>query len=79
MSSQFAAGKHAYGFCDRCDFRVKLSKMRKLVINEQTTNIKVCPTCWEPDQPQLRIGRVDTTDPQSLREPRPDTSLANSR
>jgi hypothetical protein len=77
--SQYASGKNAFGFCDRCDFRVKLSKMRKLVINEKQTNIKVCPACWEPDQPQYRIGRIDQNDPQALRDPRPDTSLTNSR
>ena len=80
MSVQkFAAGKKAFGFCDRCDFRCQLSKMRKLIVNEQQTNIKVCPTCWEPDHPQYRIGRINYDDPQALRDPRPDTSLANSR
>ncbi len=79
MSGNFASGKIAHGFCDRCNFRVKLSEMRKLTINEKRTNIKVCPTCWEPDQPQYRIGRIDTKDPQALREPRPDPSLQNSR
>lgn len=75
----FASGKRAFGFCDRCSFRVQLSAMRKLIINEKQTNIKVCPTCWEPDHPQYRIGRVDPSDPQALRDPRPDTSLADSR
>jgi hypothetical protein len=53
--------------------------MKKLTINEKLTNIKTCPTCWEPDQPQYRIGKVDTKDPQALRDPRPDTSLEQSR
>lgn len=77
--SAFAAGKNAFGFCDRCGFRVKLSLMKKLTINEKRTNIKTCPDCWEPDQPQYRIGRVKFDDPQALRDPRPDTSLADSR
>ncbi len=76
---RFASGRNAFGFCDRCGFRVDLKHMKKLVINEQMTNIKVCPTCWEPDQPQYRVGRVDPSDPQALRDPRPDTSLAESR
>jgi hypothetical protein len=79
VSGAFASGKKAFGFCDRCGFRVQLSAMKKLTINEKLTNLKVCPTCWEPDHPQLRIGRIDTSDPQALRDPRPDTSLANAR
>lgn len=79
MSQGFASGKNSHGFCDRCGFRVKLSLMKKITVNEKLTNIKVCPTCWEPDHPQYRIGRVDMSDPQALRDPRPDTALANSR
>jgi len=77
--STFASGKNAFGFCDRCGFRVKLSLMKKVTINEKRTNIKTCPECWEPDHPQYRIGKVKFDDPQALRDPRPDTSLADSR
>lgn len=79
MTQGFASGKNSHGFCDRCGFRVKLSLMKKVTINEKLTNIKVCPTCWEPDHPQYRIGRVDMSDPQALRDPRPDTALEDSR
>ena len=42
MTTQFASGRYSHGFCDRCGFRVnKLGSMRKLVINDQITNIKV--------------------------------------
>lgn len=79
MSGDFASGKNAFGFCDRCGFRCKLSLMKKNTVNEKLTNIKTCPACWDPDQPQYRIGRVDTRDPQGLRDPRPDISQAASR
>lgn len=79
MSGTFASGKIAHGFCDRCNFRCKLSLMKKLTINQKITNLKVCPSCWEPDQPQYQIGKVDIKDPQSLRDPRPDPSLEASR
>lgn len=79
MSTGFASGKRAHGFCDRCGFRAQLSALRALTINERLTNIRVCPACWEPDHPQYKIGRVDPSDPQALRDPRPDTSLADSR
>lgn len=78
-NKSFASGKYAFGFCDRCGFRSKLSIMKNLTINEKLTNLKVCPSCYEPDHPQYRIGKVDMTDPQALRDPRPDTALAASR
>ena len=79
MSQGFASGKKAHGFCDRCGFRVKLSLMKKLTINEKLTNIKTCPSCWEADHPQYRIGRIDMNDPQGLRDPRPDNTYSGSR
>jgi hypothetical protein len=36
--------------------------------------IKVCKTCWDPDQPQLQLGMYPVNDPQAVREPRPDVS-----
>jgi len=33
----------------------------------------------DPDHPQNFLGRLKITDPQSLRNPRPDTSLEESR
>lgn len=79
MSGDFASNKRAHAYCDRCGFRSPLKDLKKLVINDRVTAIKVCPTCWEPDHPQLRVGRIDTRDPQALREPRPDPDLASSR
>lgn len=79
MSGDFASGKRAHGFCDRCGFRANLREMRKLVINDHVTNLKVCESCWEPDHPQYHINRVDTRDPQALREARPDISMNSSR
>ena len=37
-------------------------------------SIKVCPECWDPDQPQLQLGMYPVNDPQAVREPRPDIS-----
>ena len=34
----------------------------------------VCPTCWDPDQPQLQLGMYPVDDPQGVRDPRPDTT-----
>jgi hypothetical protein len=78
MPTQFASGKKAIAECDRCGFRYQLKKLRKLTIKTKTTNILVCPTCWEPDQPQLQLGMYPVNDPQALRNPRPDNSYFQS-
>jgi hypothetical protein len=74
MSTKFASGKKAIAECDRCGFRYKLKELREIVIKTKNTNILVCPTCWEPDQPQLQLGMYPVNDPQALRNPRRDNS-----
>jgi len=74
MPSKFASGKYAIAECDRCGQRYKLSELKKEVIKTKLFNIKVCPTCWDPDQPQLSLGLYPINDPQAVRDPRPDTS-----
>jgi hypothetical protein len=78
MGNRFASGKKAIAECDRCGFRYKLKELKKLTIKTKQVSIKVCPTCWEPDQPQLQLGMYPVDDPQALREPRPDTSYYQS-
>jgi hypothetical protein len=74
MPSKFASGKWSIAECDRCGQRYKLKELKKLTIKTKTTNIKVCPECWEEDQPQLQLGMYPVNDAQAVREPRPDTS-----
>ena len=74
MPNRFASGKWAIAECDRCGFRYKLKELKRLVIKTKNVNILVCPTCFEPDQPQLQLGMYPVDDPQALRNPRPDTS-----
>lgn len=74
MPTRFASGKWAISQCDRCGFRYKLKQLRRLVIKTKNVNILVCPSCWEPDQPQLQLGMYPVNDPQALRNPRPDTT-----
>jgi hypothetical protein len=78
MANQFASGKHAIAECDRCGQRYKLRELRKLIVKQQVKDIKVCPSCWDPDQPQLSLGMYPVNDPQALRDPRPDVSYRNS-
>ena len=78
MGSKYASGKNSIAECDRCGFRYKLKELRKLTIKTKQVSIKVCPTCWEPDQPQLSLGLYPVNDPQAVREPRPDNSYYQS-
>ncbi|CAB4196129.1 hypothetical protein UFOVP1295_58 [uncultured Caudovirales phage] len=78
MPNNFASGKKAIAECDRCGFRYKLKELKRLVIKTKNVNILVCPTCWEPDQPQLQLGMYPVDDPQALRNPRPDLSYIQS-
>jgi hypothetical protein len=73
MPSKYSSGKNAIAQCDRCNFRYKLSELKRLVIKTKNVNILVCKTCWEPDQPQLQLGMYPVSDPQAVRDPRPDS------
>lgn len=75
---KYASGKYAIAECDRCAQRYMLKQLRKLTIKTKMVSIKVCPECWEPDQPQLQLGMYPVYDPQAVREPRPDISYYQS-
>lgn len=74
MANRFANGKNAFGFCDVCSFRFPLRRLKNLVVKTKETQIKACPQCWTPDQPQLQLGMYPISDPQAIRDPRPDTN-----
>ena len=78
MPNQFASGKHSIAECDRCGQRYKLKELKTQTVKTKPFKIKVCPTCWDPDQPQLQLGMYPVNDPQAVREPRPDVSYLQS-
>ena len=78
MGNRFASGKNVIAECDRCGFRYKLTQLKKEIIKTKTYNLLVCPTCWDPDQPQLQLGMYPVDDPQGIRDPRPDLSYYQS-
>ena len=75
---KYASAKYTIAECDRCAQRYLLKQLRKLTIKTKMVSIKVCPECWEPDQPQLQLGMYPVYDPQAVREPRPDVSYYES-
>jgi hypothetical protein len=78
MGNRFASGRIAIAECDRCGFQYQLKQLKTLVIKTKNVNLLVCPTCWEPDQPQLQLGMYPVDDPQALRNPRPDTTYVTA-
>jgi len=74
MPSKFASGKYAIAECDRCAQRYKLKELKIQILKTKPYRVKVCPSCWDPDQPQLLLGLYPVNDPQAVREPRPDVS-----
>ena len=79
MANQFSSGKNAVAFCDRCGFRFKLTELRKEIVKTKQNNLLVCDRCWDPDQPQLLLGMTPISDPQAVRDPRPDLTYPESR
>jgi len=80
MATQFASSQKALGVCDVCGFTYRLRELRNLIVKGRDTNTKACPECWNPDQPQLKLGEFPVHDPQALRNPRPDSNqYAQSR
>lgn len=78
MGNRFASGKKAIAICDRCGFQFKLKELKTEVIKTKTYNALVCPTCWDPDHPQLQLGMYPVNDPQGLRNPRRDTTYVTA-
>ena len=75
----YAKAKYAFGFCDKTGFRYPLKDLVPEYNNGVKTGFLVGRDVVDPDQPQNFLGRVKINDPQSLRNPRPDTSLLESR
>jgi len=78
MGNRFASGKNSIAECDRCGQRYMLKELKKQVLKTKLYNLLVCPTCWDPDHPQLQLGMYPVDDPQAVRDPRRDTSYYQS-
>jgi hypothetical protein len=78
MPNRWASGKHSIAQCDRCNFRYKLKELKTQTVKTKPFKIKVCPSCWDPDQPQLQLGMYPVDDPQAVQDPRPDNSYLQS-
>ena len=80
MSNKYTTNKNAIADCDVCGFQFKLKTLKSLFVRETKTNILACTECWNPDQPQLKLGEFPVNDPQAIRDPRSDIGgLVESR
>lgn len=75
----YARGKKAFGYCDKTGLRYPLKDLVYEVVQGRRTGFRVGRDVVDPDHPQNFLGRVKATDAQSLRDPRPEASLALSR
>ena len=74
----YARASKALGQCDRCGFSYKLNTLQYQIEDGKRNGLRVCYDCLDEDQPQLKIGEVDTADNQSLFNPRPDRGEKSS-
>ena len=74
----YAQGKKALGICDRCGFSFKLNNLKYEILDSKRTGFRVCNECFDEDQPQLKLGQINTSDKQSLYNPRVDTGEEES-
>lgn len=72
MANRFTVGAKAISECDVCGFRFRLKELKALVVKTKMINVLACRTCWSPDHPQLQLGMYPVSDPQAVRNPRPD-------
>jgi hypothetical protein len=66
--ARFASAKNTYGISDRSGFRYRLREMKK-----EWTGLLVGPDEFDPKHPQLE-GPRPGSDPQAVRNPRPDVT-----
>ena len=74
----YAAGKKALGDCDRCGFTYKLNSLKYEIQDSIRNGLRVCNYCFDEDQPQFKLGEVNTADNQALFNPRVDRGRKES-
>ena len=74
----YAKGTHALGLCDRCGFQYRLNSLKFQEFEGRLTSLKVCRFCYDVDNEQWMVRLLDTTDNQSLRDPRPEPPISGT-
>ena len=74
----YARASKAIGDCDRCGFTYKLNELRYQIEDSKRNGLRVCSECFDEEQPQLKLGELNISDPQSLYDPRVDRGKSES-
>ena len=69
----------AFGFCDRTGFRYLLKDLVPQYVDGKNTGLLVGKDMVDIDHEQWKLKDVEANDRQTLENPRPDTTLAESR
>lgn len=72
MSSYSPTTRRTQGICDRCGQAYQLDSLREEYVLGQGQGNRVCRSCWDPDHPQNYEAYIEASDPQQLRDPRPE-------
>lgn len=72
--AHYARGRHAWGECQRCGFRVRYLSM---VEDGDIPGLRVCRTCYEPAHPQENPPPVGP-DAIALERPAPELSVPSN-
>ena len=56
----------------------KLNNLKYEIVDSKRNGLRVCNECFDVDQPQLKLGDIDTSDNESLYNPRVDTGEKES-
>lgn len=67
-----------WAICPRCGFRYRLAEMREEVYDQRPTGRRVCPECWDEDDPHLALNRLDLNDTGWVRDPLPQPGRDDS-
>lgn len=68
----YTKAKYAYGYCDKTGFRYPLRDLVVEIKDGIPTGFKVGKDVVDPDHPQNFLGRLRISDPQALKDPRPE-------
>lgn len=74
-----ARGKKAFGFCDRTSKRYPLEDLVPQYENRRPNGMLVGKDMLDIDHEQLRLDQVNASEDISLKDPRPDRDLVETR
>jgi len=68
----YTKAKYAYGYCDKTGFRYPLRDLVVEIKDGIPTGFRVGKDVVDPDHPQNFLGRLRISDPQALKDSRPE-------